>query len=44
MTKIMPIDPPIPRGGTVRQVGDPPLSEAGHFFKCPFRGYFDASD
>jgi hypothetical protein len=46
MTKIMPIEPPIPRGTVFgKRVGGGSLSEAEHYFKCPLcGGYFDARD
>jgi hypothetical protein len=44
--KIASINDPFPRGTVIgRQVGGLTLSEAGHFWKCPFcGGYFDARD
>ena len=46
MTKIAPMTPPIRRGQIIgKQTGGPPLSEAGHFFKCEMcGGFFDMRD
>jgi hypothetical protein len=46
MTKIMPMDEPIPRGKIIgKQTGGPPLSEAGFFWKCEAcGGHFDMRD
>jgi hypothetical protein len=46
MIKIMPINPPIPRGTVIgRQVSGPPLTEAEHFKRCPLcHGYVDMRD
>jgi hypothetical protein len=46
MTKIMPIDDPIPRGAFIgERVDGRRVHEADHYFKCPLcGGYFDARD